>query len=150
MKKCLLILLTIIGVLCYENTWAARGQGSYRPNDGWGHNSPYNRIFNPASIETLRGNIVKIDLIEPFPGMSKGVHLLLVTEKETIPVHVGPEWYLMKTGVKFQVGDNIIVKGSRVILNTVIMIAAEITRGDHILKLRDDSGFPIWGGWRRR
>ena len=30
------------------------------------------------------------------------------------------------------------------------IIAAEVKKGDEVLKLRDDSGFPVWSGWRRR
>jgi hypothetical protein len=25
-----------------------------------------------------------------------------------------------------------------------------VKKGDEVLKLRDDSGFPVWSGWRRR
>jgi hypothetical protein len=26
----------------------------------------------------------------------------------------------------------------------------EVKKGDEVLKLRDDNGFPVWSGWRRR
>jgi hypothetical protein len=25
----------------------------------------------------------------------------------------------------------------------------EVKKGDEVLKLRDDTGFPVWSGWRR-
>jgi hypothetical protein len=47
--------------------------------------------------------------------------------------------------------DKIEVKGSRITFGgRPAMIAAEMKKGDEVLKLRDDSGFPVWSGWRRR
>jgi len=43
------------------------------------------------------------------------------------------------------------VKGSRFTLGgKPAIIAAEVKKGDEVLKLRDDAGFPMWIGWRRR
>jgi hypothetical protein len=30
----------------------------------------------------------------PGKGMSRGIHLQLQTDKDTIPVHLGPAWYV--------------------------------------------------------
>lgn len=30
------------------------------------------------------------------------------------------------------------------------IIAAEVKKGDEVLKLRDEKGVPFWSGWRRR
>ena len=30
------------------------------------------------------------------------------------------------------------------------IVAAEIKKGNEALKLRDENGFPVWSGWRRR
>jgi len=43
------------------------------------------------------------------------------------------------------------VKDSRFTLGgKPAIIAAEVTQGDEVLKLRDDAGFPAWIAWRRR
>ncbi len=43
-----------------------------------------------------------------------------------------------------------LLKGSRVtVAGKPALIAAEVTKGDALLKLRDDSGIPAWAGWRR-
>jgi hypothetical protein len=43
------------------------------------------------------------------------------------------------------------VKGSRVTFEgKPAIIAAEVKKGDEVLKLRDENGFPMWSGWRRR
>jgi hypothetical protein len=41
------------------------------------------------------------------------------------------------------------VKGSRIIYNgKAAIIAAEVKKGDALLKLRDENGIPAWAGWR--
>jgi hypothetical protein len=85
----------------------------------------------------------------PMRGMSRGLHLTLKTEKETISVHLGPEWYLEKQDLKIEPKDRIEVKGSRITFNgKTAIIAREVKRGSDVLKLRDEAGFPVWAGWR--
>jgi hypothetical protein len=51
---------------------------------------------------------------------------------------------------KIEKGDKIEVKGSRVTFaGKPAIIAAEVKKGDNILKLRDENGIPAWAGWRR-
>ncbi|HMS34797.1 MAG TPA: hypothetical protein PKC91_12005 [Ignavibacteria bacterium] len=46
-------------------------------------------------------------------------------------------------------GDNISVTGSKVTYKSdEIIIAKEVTKGDQILKLRDENGCPLLSGWR--
>lgn len=49
------------------------------------------------------------------------------------------------------VEDRIEVKGSRITsAEKPAIIAAEMKKGNEILTLRDENGFPIRAGWRRR
>ena len=65
-------------------------------------------------------------------------------------VHLGPEWYIERLDGKLAKGDAVEVKGSRVTFaGNPAIIAAEVKKGDAILKLRDDNGIPAWSGWRR-
>jgi hypothetical protein len=53
--------------------------------------------------------------------------------------------------VKIMPGDKIEVKGSRITFQgKPTIIAAEVKKGEETLKLRDENGFPVWAGWRRR
>ena len=83
-------------------------------------------------------------------GMYSGVHVMLKTDKETISVQLGPEWYIERLDTKIVKGDTIEVKGSRVMFaDKPAIIAAEVKKGDSTLVLRDVSGIPAWAGWRR-
>ena len=87
----------------------------------------------------------------PQKGMYSGVQVILKTDKETIPVHLGPSWYIERLDMKILKGDNIEVKGSRVTFaGKPAIIAGELKKGDQVLVLRDANGVPVWAGWRRR
>jgi hypothetical protein len=122
----------------------------WRGSGGWGMGSQYNRMYNPATVETVSGIIESVDKVTPMKGMNSGVHVVLKTGKETISVHLGPEWYVERLDTKIQKGDTIEVKGSRVTFaGKPAIIAAEVKKGDDVLVLRDTSGIPAWAGWRK-
>ena len=73
------------------------------------------------------------------------------TDRETLPVHLGPRWFLDNQDVMIEKGDQLKVKGSLITFeDKPALIAAKIEKGDDILQLRDDDGLPVWAGWRRR
>lgn len=134
----MLLLLPISGI-------AQRGSG------GWCTQNNYNRQFNTKTIEELKGSVVKVERITPETGMSAGIHLILKTEKnETIPVHLGPAWYVENQEIQLVAGDVITVKGSRITYQAApAIIAMTISKGAQILTLRDKNGNPGWNAWRQ-
>jgi hypothetical protein len=108
-------------------------------------------MYDPKTVETISGEVVSVDAITPMKGMGYGVHLVLKADKGPISVHLGPGWYLENQDVKVEPKDRVQVRGSRITFDgKPAIIAAEVTRGDETLKLRDEAGFPLWSGWRRR
>lgn len=141
-KRALLLMLT--GMLCTD----IFAQGTGR---GWGIQSNYQRMFDPETIETLSGEIFKIEKFKPLRQAASGIHLVLLTNNnQSIDVHVGPAWYLDNQDTKLGKDDQIEVTGSRITYKgETAIIATEIKRGDQLLKLRDEKGFPYWAGWRK-
>jgi hypothetical protein len=108
-------------------------------------------MYDPKTVETITGQVVKVDRITPLKPMSAGVHMIMQTDKEQISVHLGPGFYVENQDVKIESKDKVEVKGSRVTFGgKPAIIAAEVKKGDEVLKLRDENGFPMWSGWRRR
>lgn len=141
--------VALLGVLAGVDALAQRGM-HWRGSGGWGPGGAYGKMYDPKTVETVKGEVVKVDLVAPMKGMSAGVHLALKTDTETISVHLGPSWYLENQDVKLQPKDTIEITGSRVTLvGKPAIIAAQVKKGDETLKLRDDAGFPVWSGWRR-
>ena len=106
----------------------------------------FSQNYSVNTVETLKGQIIRIDKMSSGKN-SSGIHLLLKTDKDSIAVHVGPEWYVAKQKVQLNVNDNIEVKGSRTMYNNKpAIIAAEIKKINSTLTLRDSKGFPLWSG----
>jgi len=136
------LLVVFMGSTVFGQPW--RGSG------GWGMKGSYQRMYNPATVETLSGEVVSVDKITPVKGMQYGIHLMVKMDKETIPVHLGPAWFIERLDTKIEKGDRIEVKGSRVSIGgKPAIIAAEVKKGEHVLVLRDSAGVPVWSGWRR-
>jgi len=136
----------LVAVAAYAAPWKG-----WRGSGGWGPGTPYQRLYNPSTAETLAGTVEDVQSVVPMRGMNTGVELILKTEKETIPVMLGPSWYVERLDAKIQKGDSVEVKGSRITLSgKPAVIAAEIKKGENTLVLRDSSGVPAWAGWRGR
>lgn len=143
------VLAFVLSALMTAPALAGPG-GNWRGSGGWGMGGAYQRMYNPAAVETIVGEVVSIDKMTPTKGMSYGIHAQVKTYRETIPVHLGPGWYLERQDTRINKGDAIEVKGSRITYQgKPAIIASEIKKGDSLLKLRDDSGYPVWAGWRR-
>ena len=124
----------------------AQGMGG----SGRGPGSQPSRQYNLSTVETLRGEVVSVDKIPLQRGTSYGVHLKVKTDKETIPVHLGPGWYLDKQPVQIKPQDQVTVTGSRITYQgKPAILAAEVQKGGETLKLRDQNGIPLWSGGKR-
>lgn len=135
----------IIGLFFAAAAMAQPGRG--RGWGGWGPGEPYGRMYNPATVETLSGEVTKVERFTPGQGMGYGIHLVLKTAAETIDVHLGPTWYVDQQGLTFAAGDKLEVTGSRITYQgKPAVIASEVKKGDKVLKLRDAQGIPAWAG----
>jgi len=105
------------------------------------------RNYDPKTVETVQGKALSVEKMQQ---RGHGVHLMLQTDKKTISVHLGPSWYIDKQTPKIETNDTITVTGSRVTIDgKPTIIAAEVKKGNEVLKLRDDNGVPAWSRGRR-
>jgi hypothetical protein len=120
-------------------------QLKWRGSGGWGDKSAYCSLFDTKTLETVRGVILSIDSVTPIPGMSQGLQLQLKSDKEILSVHLGPRWYLENQDIDLEPQDKVEVIGSRIHCEgQTVMAAAEIRKGDQVIKLRDAQGHPLW------
>lgn len=152
MKKVITTMAIVFISTVFFSTESFAQQGMmWKGSGGWGMGSQYSKMYDPKTVETISGDVVSVEKITPMKGMSYGIHLTVKTDKDTITVHLGPEWYLENQDVKIEPVDKVEVKGSRVMFDgKPAIIAAEVKKGEEVLKLRDENGFPVWSGWRKR
>ena len=130
---------------------ASVGLGQSGPGGGGGRGAGPG-LYNPATVETVSGVVQRVEQVKgKGGGRGYGIHLLLKTDKEEIAVHLGPGWYVEKQPLKIAPQDQIEVRGSRITYEgKPVILAAEVKKGDQVLKLRDAAGIPAWSGRGRR
>lgn len=114
---------------------------------GWDATTMYGSLFDPTSIVTISGEVISVNHFTPFRRMGPGYLVVVRTSNETIPVHVGPAWYVEPLGFRIDPGDQVRVIGSRIEFNAepAIMPMTVLKEGQ-VLELRDSNGIPVWSG----
>jgi hypothetical protein len=142
--------IAITGMILTGPLFARQGL-MWKGSGGWGMGSSYNRMYDSKTVETVRGEVVSVETITPVKGMSYGIHLTLKTGTETVSVHLGPAWYIENQDIKIEPKDAVEITGSRITFEgKPAILAAVIKKNDEMLRLRDESGIPVWSGWRKR
>ncbi len=125
-----------------------RGKGQW---PAWAANY-YQWNWNPATVETLKGEVMTKDTITPSKGRSGMPAVGMTLKKEddyAAYVHLGPQWYFDKQDLGINVGNKIEVIGSKITVegNSVILVSS-IKKGDRTWQFRDQQGLPFWSGRR--
>jgi hypothetical protein len=139
-----------VGWFAIPSLGATGGWDGWRGSGGWGVDSPYNRCYVLSRTATFSGEVTEITTTVPLPGMSDGIALLLTMRAVSIPVLLGPAWYIEHLDGRIEIGDRIDVIGAKAFAEGLpAVIAKEVRKGDSVLVLRDATGVPVWAGWRR-
>lgn len=118
-------------------------------DDGWGSGSDYNQHFNPKSVQTVRGKVVKLaHNVSPLRGMQPGFAATIQTENgQTVEAQIGPKWFTNFYHQEWnsKVGDNVSVTGSLVQLNGQnVLMVTQGQNGNHKMVIRSRDGQPVW------
>ena len=104
--------------------------------------------YDPGSVETVSGEVASVER-QAQPGGPRGVHVLLRTDAgDVFSVALGPMWVV--DPYRLRVGDRVDVTGWRVVRGKRAMVAAEVKRGDRVMRLRNREGAPLWRRPARR
>jgi hypothetical protein len=141
----ILIIIGILSLLLATAGWAQPGMGQ-----GGGPRVHYGTMWDAKTVATVNGEVVSVDKYVPGRGgTAYGLRLTLKTDKETLPVILGPAWYIEQQHFAVAPKDQVEIKGSQLsIQGQPTFIAQEVKKGDRVLKLRDDQGGPLWTGPR--
>jgi hypothetical protein len=145
-KACRIPLVLAAAVAAFGLVSAPGAYAAEEAPAGPGAAAKYRRMYDPRTVETISGEVTLVNKISRGRGTAYRVHLVLKTESGEIPVHLGPSWYLDEQEIKIGQNDRIEIKGSRVTFKDgkQAIVAAEVKKGDALLKLRDESGTPAW------
>ena len=154
MKRWQLVGKSVLGlaVLCWAlagPAWSqGRGQG-FRPCPYGPYQCP---VKGPCLPGEISGKITRVLTETLEEGMYPGMAVLVATkDRGQVHVHVGPVWFLERQEFELKPGDEVLIKG--ICFKTAAgehLLAAQLTKGDHTLLLRDAEGHPYWEAWRKR
>ena len=115
---------------------------------GWGNGSGGGRLYNPRTVVTVSGEVTAVERIaSPRGRAATGDHVVLKTTNGSRTVHMGPTWYMDRQTMKIAPKDQIAVTGSQITLGgKSVIIAREVKKDGQTLRLRDESGMPLWAG----
>jgi hypothetical protein len=115
---------------------------------GWYWGSPVTPGYDRSSVVEAGGSVLEVD----FSRREGPPSLRLESGDQTITVVLGPGWYLRQQLADIQVGDKLVVKGSKMKSRQgkSYLVAAWVKnmRTGRVLKLRDDNGRPLWSSKR--
>jgi hypothetical protein len=142
-----LILTALVGLA--SASLRADSPIQWRGSRGWEPEGAYCRLYDSKTVVTLHGTVQRVEKVVPLKGMGSGVHLILKTDKETIPVQMGPVWFVEKQPLHIMTNDVVDVTGSRVSCDgKPVIMAATIKKGDQTVKFRELKGTPAWTGMK--
>jgi sporulation protein YlmC with PRC-barrel domain len=118
---------------------------------GWGVDTPYGRLYDPAKEQTISGQVVSIEPSAPMPGMAPGMQMLVQTDDgKSTRVQVGPAWYLERQDLDVKENTHVQVTGARAELEgQPVLMAREVQFDGQLVTLRDAQGMPMWSSLRR-
>ncbi len=104
-------------------------------------------LYNPQTVVTVAGIVVSMTTPTAHPKLPYLVYLTLQTKEGPITIFLGPSFYVDKLPLQIKALDKIQVTGSKINWEgSPVIVAAEVKKGDKVIKLRDPNGVPIWSG----
>jgi hypothetical protein len=104
----------------------------------------YSTLFNPGTVGTVSGEVVRVEHVPSGSGTDYCVHALLKTSKGQVTAILAPQAYMKEQGLTIAPKDRVTVTGSLItILGKPFILAMEV-KGDRTMKLREASGRPAW------
>jgi sporulation protein YlmC with PRC-barrel domain len=104
--------------------------------------------FDPANISTVRGTVIDEGKFTITPTGPALLWLTIRTDNgRTVNANLGPRDYISSQDFYVVKGDQIRLKGSDVAATTPgarVFLPTEVSYGDHVLRLRNESGTPLW------
>jgi DNA/RNA endonuclease YhcR with UshA esterase domain len=138
-----MILFTVLHTTAVEKRWVA-DTIPYEPAEAT------NKLYTETAARTVKGIITDTYNVRLKDGV-EFMQMDIETDQGTIPVHLGPTWYMNEYADRFDVnkGRSVSVLGSvATVKGKEVLVASELNNEDgrQHMRLRHPSGIPAWVG----
>jgi alpha-L-fucosidase len=108
------------------------------------------KLYSDNAVQTIKGVITDTKTVTLKDG-AEFMQMDVETDRGTIPVHLGPTWYMNEYAERFDVnkGRSVSVIGSQsTVQGKEVLVASELTdeAGKQHMRLRHPGGLPAWVG----
>uniref|UniRef100_A0A7V4G830 Magnetosome protein MamS/MamX domain-containing protein n=1 Tax=Desulfobacca acetoxidans TaxID=60893 RepID=A0A7V4G830_9BACT len=104
----------------------------------------YSTLFNPGTIGTISGEVVRVEQVISGNGADYCVHAILATPRGQITAILAPKSYMQEKGLAIAPQDRVVITGSFLAISGKPFILAMELSGDRTMKLRRADGRPAW------
>ena len=122
--------------------------GEQKDMQGWGIDSPYNKLYDVREFEKIRAWVVRVKEVVPMPGMSPATALDVREGSHEFEVHLCPTWYRNPGEIRLKKNERIKLKGVWAEVNGKDVFMASKIKKDpdiEIIKVRlTKDGTPFW------
>ena len=140
-KRMLVIMVFLMGLFAYSSSFGNKKVDECRKSHGF--------LYTPEKQEVISGEVISLE--EPVRGWCHAVHMKVQTEKGPVVVHLTSQKYITDKHNTLEPKDAVQIKGSRSRYgDEEVLIAAEVKKGNYILRLWDDNGDPVLSGWAKQ
>ena len=140
-----IVVVAAISMIFVHVSFAQKSQaaGSSVSRGAWSLGLPAPDKESVSGNEALVVESGKVVKVEKMAGVKDGLQMKFKTDLgKSYTVYMGPKWFIENQKLKFAAGDTVMVRGKK--LGSSI-IAAEISKGDWTMKLRnEEDGRPSW------
>ena len=137
MKRPGSLCLAVIGLLTLALTVSASWAQSAR-------RLHYSTLFNPMTVGTVSGEVVRVEQALSGSGQDYCVHALLKTPQGQVTAILAPKGFMEEQGLAIAPKDRVTVTGSLIsVIGKPFLLAMEVS-GDRTMKLREANGRPAW------
>jgi len=137
MKKPGSLCLVPIGLLSLmfivSSSWAQSGRRLH-----------YSTLFNPGTVGTVSGEVMRVEHAFSGSGADYCVHALLKTSKGQVTAILAPKGYMKEHELTLAPKDRVTITGSMISVLGKPFILAMAVEGDRTMKLRAANGRPAW------
>lgn len=108
------------------------------------------KLYSEDAVQTVKAVITDTKTVRLKDG-AEFIQMHVETDHGTVPVHVGPTWYMTEYADRFDVnkGRSVSVIGSpSTVQGKEVLVASELTNeeGKQHMRLRHPGGVPAWVG----
>lgn len=106
-------------------------------------------LYNPEKQEIISGEVITLE--DPVRGWCEAVHMTVQTEKGPVLIHLTSRKYITDKANSIELEDKVEIKGSRSSYgDEQVFIAAEVRKGNSVLRIWDDKEGLVPEGWIKK